>query len=552
MQKAAKKNREKKIVREFPSLIILIRSHALTFGRCIITRVTLLMLICLCVIVYPLHAQTIELGNKSLSVGVAEKHGYISHWQPKPLNSTMQQMHDFAGQAQKILQLDGVIGGEELHDLTQQLGGWQLVDKTTDFAHLKLVNKERGYEVHQSLQLDRALPWQSNYSVWLSASNSASIDASLWVDIGPGLGEEPTQGLGAAQSLYSFTEGVVGSGDDVIRLSAPPSVTSAEYQAQPDWFGLQTRYYAFVVAPSTRVGAWELTAPVSPMWYRAHPEFEQTMRVELPKLAANQDPIQIQIFGGGKSYSVLKAAELSLHELLFPNLWRWMRALTIGLMFVIDALCVFVGNWGLAILLLAVLVRLLIYPISKHTMAAQRQFVELQKKIQPELQAITQQYQGAEQAEAILQLYEKHNASPLAGLKPLLTLLLQLPIFVAIYHLLGQHFELRDQPFLWIPSLAEPDQLFSFGFDVPFFGSYFNLLPAFMVLTTLLTIKLSPAPFADDKAGWKQNLMLAVLAFVFFVLFNAFPSGMVLYWTAANVLYLLHAAVTKKISGKSA
>jgi len=524
-------------------------SHALAFGRCVIARVTRLLLICLCVTAWPLHAQTIELNSKSLSVGVSEKLGYISHWQPKQLNASMPQMHDFAGPAQQILQLGGVIKGEQLRDLTQQLGGWQLVGKKSDFVHLKLVNTARGYELHQSLQLDSTRPWQANYSVWLSASNSGPINASLWVDIGPGLGEEPTQGLGAAQSLYSFTEGVVGVGDDVTRLSVPPNVTSEEYLAQPDWLGLQTRYFAFLVAPTPKVGAWELTAPESPQWYRAHPEFEQTMRMELPKLAANQDPIEMQIFGGGKSYSVLEDAAPSLNELLFSNLWRWMRALTIGLMHVLDALYALVGNWGLAILLLAVLVRLLIYPVAKRAMAAQRQFVELQKKIQPELNAIKQQYRGGEQSEAILQLYEKHNTSPLAGLKPLLIVLLQLPIFMALYHLLGQHFELRDQPFLWMPSLAEPDQLFSFGFDVPFFGSYFNLLPAFMALTTLLTIKHSPAPAADEKAAWKQNLMLVGLTIGFFVLFYTFPSGMVLYWTAANVLHLLHAAVTKKSSG---
>lgn len=523
-------------------------SHALAFGRCVIARVTRLMLICLCVTIWPLHAQTIELNSKSLSVGVSEKHGYISHWQPKPLNANMPQMHDFAGLSQQILQLRGVIEGQELRDLTQQLGGWQLVGKTGDSVHLKLVNKARGFELHQSLQLVAEHPWQANYSVWLSASNSAAIDVSLWVDIGPGLGEEPTQGLGVAQSLYSFTEGVVGVGDDVTRLSAPPNVTSDEYSAQPNWLGLQTRYFAFVVASTPKAGAWELTAPESPQWYRVHPEFEQTMRVELPIPAVNQDPIQMQIFGGGKSYSFLKAADPSLDELLFSNLWRWVRALTIGLMFVIDALNALVGNWGLAILLLAVLVRLLIYPGAKRAMAAQQRFVVLQEKIKPELQAIKQRYRGGEQSEAILQLYEKHNTSPMAGLKPLLIVLLQLPIFVALYHLLGQHFELRDQPFLWMPSLAEPDQLFPFGFDVPFFGSYFNLLPALMALTTLLTIKLSPAPAADEKAAWKQNLMLAGLTIGFFVLFYTFPSGMVLYWTAANVLHLLHAAVTRQIT----
>ncbi len=549
MQKLAKKNKKLKIVHETLKLIVSMSSHALAFSCGEIARVTRLMLICLCVTAWPLHAQTIELNNKSLSVDVSEKHGFISHWQPKPLNVSMPQMHDFAGPAQQILQLVGVIEGEQLRDLTRQLGGWQLVGKTTDFVHLKLANTARGYELHQSLQLDDSRPWQANYSVWLSASNSAPIDASFWVDIGPGLGEEPTQGFGAAQRLYSFIEGVVGGGGDVTRLIAPSKVTSTEYQAQPDWLGLQSRYFAFVLAPTPKAGTWELTVPESPQWYRAYPEFEQTMRVELPALAANHDPIQMQMFGGGKSYSILKTADPPLDEFLFSSLWRWMRTLTIGLMFVLDTLYALVGNWGLAILLLAVLVRLLIYPVAKRAMAAQRQFVDLQKKIQPELQAIKQQYRGGEQSEAILQLYEKYNTSPMAGLKSLLIVLVQLPIFVALYHLLGQHFELRDQPFLWMPSLAEPDQLFSFGFDLPFFGSYFNLLPAFMALTTLLTIKLSPAPAADDKVAWKQNLMLAGLAAGFFVLFYTFPSGMVLYWTAANILHLMHAAVTSQRSG---
>ena len=114
-------------------------------------------------------------------------------------------------------------------------------------------------------------------------------------------------------------------------------------------------------------------------------------------------------------------------------------------------------------------------------------------------------------------------------------------LFRSLYHLLGEHFELRDQSFLWMKSLAEPDQLFSFASDVPFFGSYFNLLPVFMALTTLLTIKLSPAPAGKNKVAWKQNLILAILAIGFFLLFYTFPSGMVLYWTAANLLHLLHA-----------
>lgn len=533
------------IVPEASQVIGPMGSRDLWCGRRVIARVARFTLICMCVVAWSLHAHAIELNSRSLSVGVSEKLGYISHWRPKPLNASIPQMHDFAGSAQRILQLGGVIEGEQLRDLTQQLAGWQLVDKTSDFVHLKLVNTARGYALHQSLQLDNTRPWQATYSLWLSGSNSAAIDASFWVDIGPGLGEEPAQGFGAGQRLYSHTEGVVGRGDSATRLSAPPNVTSDEYQDQPDWLGLQTRYFAFVVAPTPKASAWELTAPESPQWYRAHPEFEQTMRVELPGLGAPPNLIQLKIFGGGKSHSVLKTAIPSLDDLLFSNLWHWMRLLTVGLMFVLDALHALVGNWGLAILLLAVFVRLLIYPFAKRMMAAQQQFVELQKRMQPELQAIKQHYRGGEQSEAILQLYETHNASPLTGLKPLLIVLLQLPIFVALYHLLGQHFDLRDQSFLWMPSLAEPDQLLSFGFAVPFFGSYFNLLPVFMTLTTLLTIKLSPVPATDTKAARNQNLMLAGMTVGFFLTFYTFPSGMVLYWTTSNVLHLLHAAALR-------
>lgn len=84
--------------------------------------------------------------------------------------------------------------------------------------------------------------------------------------------------------------------------------------------------------------------------------------------------------------------------------------------------------------------------------------------------------------------------------------------FVALYHLLGQHFELREQSFLWMNSLAEPDQLFSFGVDLPFFGSYFNFLPALMALTTLASIKLSPAPApAADADALCVNLSMSQL-----------------------------------------
>jgi YidC/Oxa1 family membrane protein insertase len=126
-----------------------------------------------------------------------------------------------------------------------------------------------------------------------------------------------------------------------------------------------------------------------------------------------------------------------------------------------------------------------------------------------------------------------------------LIVLVQLPIFVALFYLLGQAFELRDAGFLWMETLAEPDRLFPFGVDFPFFGSHFNLLPVLMTAANVISIKVSQPPVEKEGKGYKNTLFLFFVAIAFFLLFYSFPSGMVLYWTIANLLQLFHQAVAK-------
>jgi YidC/Oxa1 family membrane protein insertase len=251
------------------------------------------------------------------------------------------------------------------------------------------------------------------------------------------------------------------------------------------------------------------------------------------------------VFGGGKAYEALTAQQPDLGGLLFSGLWDWMRGLSLAIMHVLHLIHQLVGSWGIAIILLAALVRLAVYPIAKNAISAQKKFAAIQARIQPELQEIRKNYKGGEQSERILQLYESHKVSPLAGLKPLLIVLIQIPIFVSLYHLLGQTFELRDASFLWMRTLAEPDQLFSLGVDLPLFGAYFNLLPVLMSLTTLLSIKLNPAPASDEKSSLRQSLTTGLMGLGFFLLFYSFPSGMVLYWTVANILQVAHQKIAK-------
>ena len=105
--------------------------------------------------------------------------------------------------------------------------------------------------------------------------------------------------------------------------------------------------------------------------------------------------------------------------------------------------------------------------------------------------------------------------------------------------MLGSAYELRDAEFLWMETLAEPDKLFAFGISLPLVGDYFNALPVLMAMSTLAALKLSPPPAAGPPARRRQNAILVAMTLGFFALFYPFPAGMVLCWTAANVLHIV-------------
>jgi YidC/Oxa1 family membrane protein insertase len=367
----------------------------------------------------------------------------------------------------------------------------------------------------------------------------------LHLSLGPGLGQEQVDRSGFAKALYSYVEAVALVDTNVLRFRPETSVASELSWAveNPRWFGLHGRYFALLLAPqdSTAINALQ---PVS----RSFLEPSDGNRVQqvvlewgLPLGRLNPGESltwSFEVYSGPKSTTALQAGTHGYDHILLPGLWAWLRWLSLALMTLLTAIHALVPSWGLAVLVLALVVRLLMYPVANNAMQQQLKFVEIQKRIAPELARIKLELRGEEQSEKILRLYEQHGTSPLAGLKPLFIVLLQLPVLIALFHGLGGVYELRDASFLWMDSLAEPDHLFAFGFSVPVLGEYFNLLPVLMAATTLATINLSPAPASNEKENKQQSWFLILMALIFFLLFYSFPSGMVLYWTAANALHV--------------
>lgn len=495
-------------------------------------------------------SKDITIGNQSLQLEFDLQSGVVKHWRLSRDNTTQDQVKDLAAPAGTMFALRGKLWGKSLREWQSIAGGWKILEHHTDEISIFLRHTDLPFTIKKSWRLVDH-PWRVDFDLSLIPhEQDQNNDDGIRLHIGPGVGEIPAQGLGVGQGIYAFTELVYrdDQGVHTIRFADNQKVKSfASKDAGPtDWFGLQSRYFALVLAPVNGAAselAWFAQVPDAPRWHPGHLDFETALQIAIPSIKRNGEPSlqwEWSIFGGGKTYSALSDGGPDLRRLLFSGLWNWMRGLTLAIMHVLDFIHGCVKNWAFAIIILAVLVRVVLHPVAKNTLAAQKKYAAIQEKIQPQLKEIRRQYKGGEQSERILQLYEHHQVSPLAGLKPLLIVVIQLPIFIALYHLIGQTFELQFAPFLWMNTLSEPDQLFSFGVDIPFFGSYFNFLPVLMAVTTLLSIKLSPSTLADPSSSRRQNIFLSLMALGFFLLFYSFPSGMVLYWLTANLLQIAH------------
>jgi len=190
-------------------------------------------------------------------------------------------------------------------------------------------------------------------------------------------------------------------------------------------------------------------------------------------------------------------------------------------------------NWGIAIILLTVLVNAILFPLTYKSFNAMQQM----KKIQPHMQKLKELHKDNPQKlnKEMMELYKKHNVNPLGGCLPLL---LQMPIFIALYQGLMKSVALKGAHFLWIKDLAQPDAV-ALPFVLPLLGASINILPLLMVGVMVLQQKISQgitgAGMTDEQAS-QQRMMMIMMPLLFGFLFYKMPSGLVLYWLTNTIL----------------
>ena len=240
------------------------------------------------------------------------------------------------------------------------------------------------------------------------------------------------------------------------------------------------------------------------------------------------------LFSGAKEVGVLQAYERDLKITQFDKAidWGWFAFFERPIFWLLDYLFKAVGNFGFAIILLTLIVRGAMFPI------AQRQFASMaaMRALQPKVKALQERHKEDKQKlqQEMLELYKREKVNPLAGCLPIV---IQIPIFYALYKVLILTIEMRHQPFiLWIKDLSAPDPatvVNLFGY-LPFTPPHFlalGVLPILLGITMYIQFKLNPAQM--DPA---QQQVFSIMPWVFMFIMSGFAAGLQLYWTVSNLL----------------
>jgi YidC/Oxa1 family membrane protein insertase len=283
------------------------------------------------------------------------------------------------------------------------------------------------------------------------------------------------------------------------------------------WAAADAKYFALVVMPDQ---GWTVT--------EADRVGETGMRLTAAAATVTLGPgeaarLEARGFAGPKEDDVLKSVGENLEGLVD---YGWFSVLAKPLVWLLKASNRVTGNYGIDIILLTIVIKIIFYPLTQKSMASMRKMQDLA----PIITKLREKYKGdqAKLNQEMMNLYKTYKINPFGGCLPML---LQIPVFIALYKGLMVAIELRHAPFaLWINDLSAPEQLWDItigGFTLPI-----RLLPLLMGASMFLQQKMMPATGMDPT----QQKIMMFLPLIFTFLFWGFPTGLVIYWLVNNVL----------------
>jgi YidC/Oxa1 family membrane protein insertase len=320
---------------------------------------------------------------------------------------------------------------------------------------------------------------------------------------------------------------------------------AVEYSKQKGWAGFSDKYWLTALIPSKEgpLLNYRLARTLSNNIER----FQVDNLTEISKVASGSViNNEVNFFAGAKQLDLLQKYEQQYNIPLFDHAvdFGFLYFITKPIFKLLSACYNVVGNFGIAILVLTVLIKILLFPLAYKGFKGMNKM----KELQPLMTQLKEKHKDDPQAfqQALMELYKKHNANPFAGCLPLL---LQMPVFFALYKVLYVTIEMRHAPFFgWVKDLTAPDptNIFNLFGVIPWDPPavlHIGFFPILMAITMYLQQRMSPEP-ADPI----QAKVMRLMPLLFLFMFASFPAGLVIYWSWSNILSVGQQFLIKKFS----
>ena len=350
-------------------------------------------------------------------------------------------------------------------------------------------------------------------------------------------------------STYVLHEGLIGvTGEEGLQEINYATIEDDKQvvpgKSTDGWLGITDKYWAATLVPSSK----QPFQPRFSYFDDGRPRYQADYLTDPILVPAGQSTtVETLVFAGAKEVGTIQAYETDRNIRQFDLLidWGWFYFITKPMFYLIDWLFKALGNFGLAILATTVIVKAIFFPLANKSYKSMANM----KMVQPKMLEIREKYADdkMKQQQAMMELYKTEKINPLAGCWPVL---IQIPVFFALYKVLYVTIEMRHAPFFgWIQDLAAPDptSLFNLFGLLPFAVPAFLMIgvwPLIMGVTMFLQMRMNPTP--PDPT---QQMIFTWMPVIFTFMMAGFPAGLVIYWAWNNSLSIIQQGVIMKRQG---
>lgn len=327
--------------------------------------------------------------------------------------------------------------------------------------------------------------------------------------------------LAARQLASSFQQVVVAQKESLWRLNLRRDFSSRE---DVKFMAIKDRYFCLIIQPYLSGFQGFITK-----LNNQESEVGLVYQKEIPP--SQEVKLNFLVYLGPQQLPILEGINKEWGSVIHYGTFDYISRLLLKLLEFFHRL---VHNWGVAIIMLSLFIYFILYPLSLKQMRSMKRM----QGLQPKIEGLRQLYKDNPQRlnKETLELYRKEKVNPFSGCLPMI---LQIPIFFALYQALIRSIELKGANFLWIKDLSEPDRLMMLSRPLPILGNEINIIPLLMMLVMFFQQKISLVNTGGTSQE-QQRLMLILFPILFGVIFYHMPSGLVLYWFINTLLMFVY------------